>query len=714
MGSSGRVNSRIIKAFFAACWLALLAGCSGSNPVRSTNFPVPHSISLQPTPSTSMELGTNQIFLATPLDATNNAIAEPITYQSSNTAVVTIAANGLACAGSWDSLSNPQICTPGSVGVAQITATTQGVTSPASTVYVHQRIDKVTVTAFTPPNVPPPNNVCQSVGLVAYYEARAFNGANDITPTVGQFTFQAIQSTVADLNNAAPLLANVVNGISLNQVQVTAKVPGVTPIIAKVGTTSSLPADFNTCRVESISLEVTGSTSNSKTITATVTDQLGSQISGVPLTWSSSQPGSAGVSATGVATLTAGGGEATIIASCTPLTCNVGFPSSVPIYPENVVTVVPSSGTSPDRTVYVTTTGCGTVDNCFSVAVPVTIPGNTYGTITTLPATPNSIVFEPKGAKIFLGTDSSLLGSRGLAVIVGTSGAVSQFTAAPGKVLAVSPDGGTAIISDTTDSPNQVFIFDTTTSRATPLRITGATAADFSPDSLKAYIVAGSALYVYSKFDALKTIPLTAPANDVSFLSEGAFAYVAGGSASAVSVWWTCNPGQAAVPVATPGTPTFIKTLPDATQVLALDPPTVDIIHVTASPQGCAPTVSNSVTSFDLGRGAFVASQLIVSQDGITAYILTPSSSSVLVFNITAQTSSAIALSGNASPLRASLSPDGQRLFVGASDGMLHVLQTSTGGDIDQVPFPQGLCQDSAGQPFQGLTCLPDLVAVKP
>jgi DNA-binding beta-propeller fold protein YncE len=140
----------------------------------------------------------------------------------------------------------------------------------------------------------------------------------------------------------------------------------------------------------------------------------------------------------------------------------------------------------------------------------------------------------------------------------------------------------------------------------------------------------------------------------------------------------------------------------------------MDVIHVATTPQGCTPSVGNSVTSFDLGHGTFVATQLIVSPDGSTAYIITPNSSSVLVFNITAQTSSAIALTGNAVPLRVALTPDGGRLLVGASDGTLHVLQTATGGDIAQIPFPQGLCQDSAGQPFQGLTCNPDLVAVKP
>ncbi len=47
-------------------------------------------------------------------------------------------------------------------------------------------------------------------------------------------------------------------------------------------------------------------------------------------------------------------------------------------------------------------------------------------------------------------------------------------------------------------------MLDTSNNTLAVFRITGATAADFSPDSLKAFILAGSTLYVYSKLDALQ------------------------------------------------------------------------------------------------------------------------------------------------------------------------------------------------------------------
>jgi WD40 repeat protein len=324
-------------------------------------------------------------------------------------------------------------------------------------------------------------------------------------------------------------------------------------------------------------------------------------------------------------------------------------------------------------------------------------------------------VFDPKGATAYLGTNSGLLGSKGLSVINVGGSSVSGFASTPGKVLAVSPDSSKVVVSDTVDSPNQVFVFDTSSNIPTVLRITGATAADFSPDSLKAFIVAGNTLYVYSKLDALVTKPLTAPAIDVSFLAEGAFGYLAGGSPAGVTVERTCDISQAdTVNVAPASVPTFLKTLPDATGVVALMPPEIGIIKVSSAPTGCSPSVSNSLTTFDLGRGNFVASQLIISEDGSTVYIVTPNFNSILVFNITGQTSSAIPLIGTGLPLRASLTPDGTQLYVGSSDGTLHLLQTDIGADIQQISFPQSLCQTTAGQPFPGVRCNPDLVAVKP
>lgn len=709
--------------------IAVLAGCSSSSPTTNATFPVPGKIVLNPATPVSLDVGNaTQTFTATPQNNKGTAITTPVGFISSNTAVLTIANNGTACAGTWDSLSLPQICTPGPVGVAQVTATSHGISSPPTTVYVHQRIDKIVTSPI--PNQTPPVGPCFSKGQVFNYQANAFSHGLDITNSVGPFTWQAITSGVATLTTATETAP--ITGLAPGQLQVTAANPGVTAIFASLSNVTSQTLDFTTCPVESITLAVTGSSGNTvnvtsgagKSLTATVIDSLGNTITDVPLTWSSSQPGTVGVSSAGaVTTSKAGGGS--VIASCTPPTCNIGFQPLLPIYPENVIDVVvaPTASTTTTtgtaETIYVSSTGtaanCATATGCFSTLVPMTGPANTLGTAVNLPATPNSLVFDRQGAKAYLGTDFGFLGTRGLMVVtVASPPTVSELKSVTGKVLTVSPDGKSVIISDTKSSPNQVFVFNTSNNTTTTLPIVGATAADYSPDSLKAYILAGSTLYVYSALEALQTVPLGAAATDVSFLADGAFAYLAGGTASGVTVYTTCTDVLAAT-VPTPQTPAFLKTLPNGSQVLGVDSPGIDIINVNTTPVGCSPPVSNTVTSFNLGRGSFVPTQLIISQDGARAYVIALNLGSVLVFNIGNQTSSAIPLAGDAIPIQASLTPDGTRLYIAAADGQVHVLDTEGGSDIQQVSFPTDVTTLQAGLCVgTTTTCNPDLIAVKP
>src|SRR5262249_18500706 len=75
----------------------------------------------------------------------------------------------------------------------------------------------------------------------------------------------------------------------------------------------------------------------------------------------------------------------------------------------------------------------------------------------------------------------------------------------------------------------------------------------------------------------------------------------------------------------------------------------------------------------------------------------------VLVYHMQSQISSEIALVGSATPLSASLSPSGDLLFVGADDNQVHVINTSTQVDTEQVPltFPQNssLCVGPGSPP---------------
>jgi hypothetical protein len=729
MGSSGSV----VRAVFVPIILVFTAGLTGcgSSSTPPATFPTPASIILAPTDQVSVDLGLSQPFTATARDKQNQTITTPISFRSSNTAVVTIASNGLACAGTWDSLTSPQVCTPGAAGVAEITATARGVSSPPTTMYVHQHIDNIRVDPLTPPA---PG--CVSKDQTFSYAATAFSRGVDITSTVGKFNWQSANTSVVTVDNT-------VTGLLPNQIQAKAATPGLSSVFASNGGVNSLPVDFTTCAVQSIALEINGSGGNSftvakggtKTINATVLDTQGTTITGVPLTWSSSNPTIAAVGSTGGVSTPQPGG-ASIIASCTPPTCNIGFERalhhSLPIYPSDVITAT-VTGASATTTVWVASKGCGKTDGCVSTIVPITIPANTVGGAGSLPATPNSLVFNRQGTVAYLGTDFGLQGTKGLVELTpGASGGatVSMFPSVIGKVLAVSPDGKKVIVSNTTDTPHAVYIFDTIAKTSLVLPINGATAADFSPDSLKAYIASGATLYVFSTVDALQTIALGVSVNDVSFLSNGAFAYLAGGALSAVTSKITCTNGPAPS-VNMPATPVFIKALPDATQVLAVDSPGIDLINVNTAPVGCPPTVVNTfASSASLGHGSFTATQLIVSSDGQKAYIVTNDLNDILVFNISDHSSSSIALNhcavqsadpkdtcttDNATPIQASLSSDGGFLYVTAADGAVHVLDTLTNNDVSQLAFPVDLTALQGGLcTAVSFTCKPDLIAVKP
>src|SRR5277367_501508 len=79
-----------------------LAGCHSSNAVGTATFAVPNAVNISPQPTASLEVGRTATFSASATAAGNTAITnEPISFTSSNQAVLTVAANGLACAGSW-------------------------------------------------------------------------------------------------------------------------------------------------------------------------------------------------------------------------------------------------------------------------------------------------------------------------------------------------------------------------------------------------------------------------------------------------------------------------------------------------------------------------------------------------------------------------------------------------------------------------------------
>jgi trimeric autotransporter adhesin len=701
-------------------------GCGTSRPFSP--LPEATGISITPATNASMDVGTTLQFTASAVGATGRVITVPIAFNSSDTRILTVASNGLGCAGSWDSLTSPAVCTPGPSGVATVTANVSSTSSSPVTVYVHQHVDKLTIAPINPPAISctgssPGGTVGLSQAQSVIYESHAFSKGDDVTPSVGPLTFTQVNASVVKLDQTILTLLS-------NQVQATADAPGLTQIsVSAAGVTSSF-VNFETCPVQSITLEVTGASGSqfsvtkgsSKTITPTVLDTMGVTLTGLQLTWSASEPAAVAVSSSGVVTTAlVGGGD--VIASCIPPSCNTGITPPLPIYPNAAMAFTvasTSSNTGQTTTAFVTSTGCSTNFGCTTNLVPITVPGNVVGNSSILPNPPNSFIFSRQGTRGYLGSQN------GLMVLDPTASppTVTTFPTVTGKVLTVSPNNNLIVVSDTTTNPNQVFIFSQTGTSSVRLPITGATAAVVSPDNLRVFIAAGTNLYVYSTLEPLKTISLTAPIADLTFLPVGSFAFLAGGAPSAngseasVSAVDACT-NVVSPPFATTANPTAIRALVDGSHFLALDSPGIDLIEAVASPSptsGCG-TVSivlpPALTQFafvNLGQGKFTPLRFLVTTDSTKAYILSQELGSVIVYDVGGQTSTAIPLVGNVKPLSGDVTVDGTMLYIGATDNLVHAVSTVAGGDLKQITFPLNfnLCNNVS------YTCAPDLIAIQP
>ena len=733
----GRFRSTL-QAIIVLSSLSAVVGCGGSKTTVSPTLP--SKISVTPLRG-SLDIGTSLQMTATALDRSNTPVSVPLTWASSNPAVLTVSNTGIACAGTWDSLIVPQVCTPGGAGVSEITASSGGITSNPVTFFVHQHIDQITISAVPPTNgtpIPPCFSVNQTPAMTQEYQATAFSGGIDITSTVGPFTWSAVTSAVVTITTV-----NDANGQPTGQITTTPKTPGTTPIVASIANSNSVPLNYTTCAVQQITLALKGSGGTTLnvakggigTVEATVfdnatpvplkiADPLANPPTTIPLTWSSSEPAVSARPTANTSTATITGtnvGGANITASCAPPTCNIGFVPMQAIYPTTSVSVLVTGTPNNAPNVFVTSSGCGTTQNCTSFAVPITTAAGTTGNSVPLNSTPNSFRFSPvANGKGFLGGLDGLMQLTPTA----TPPSVTGSPTITGKVLAVSPDGNSVVVSDTRAGVfNQVFVVNTSgtnpTSNALP--IPGAVAAAFSPDNLKAFVAAnnGSKLDVFSTQAPLQQIALSSAASDVAFLPSGGFGFLAG--TSGLSFLATCD-NPAAPVVGTGGSPgsTLIRALPDGSGFITLAPPNIEVIPVTVTGTGCAPGVAGGTLTaapqaplvFNLGQGNFTPIDFIVSSDGQKAYIPVPTFASIIVFDIPSRTLSSIALVGSPSPLAASITSDGAFLYVSASDGSVHKLDTQLGTDIQQIPIPANtLCTVVSGpQP----NCLPDFIAVRP
>jgi hypothetical protein len=183
----------------------------------------------------------------------------------------------------------------------------------------------------------------------------------------------------------------------------------------------------------------------------------------------------------------------------------------------------------------------------------------------------------------------------------------------------------------------------------------------------------------------------------VKFLPNGVFAYFAGGAAGAAVTAHAACDNSLSDSIAIPGSPAFVRPLPDAGTVLAVDSPCIDVIKVTTSRVGCPPPLSDAVTSVNLGAGAFTARQLIVLPDGSKAYV-TSDLGQLRGLTTSTSTPFTIPLAGGATAFKGGTTLDGTKLYVGGSDNAVHRIDVASGTDAQQI----------------GVSFKPDLVAVRP
>ncbi|HTC93493.1 MAG TPA: hypothetical protein VK699_08580 [Terriglobales bacterium] len=690
--------------------IIFLAGCGGGH--SNTIGPIT-TITLTPNPTVSLNAGDVIQMTASATDAKGNAVTnQTFTFNSNNSSIVQMSSTStniaLLCAGGeWEdnqhnaSLTNPIICAPHpatppaqpafNFGQANITVTAQGATSNSVAVSVHPNVARVVVTQAP---LPPPLTDCVPQGQGITYSASAFDSAGtNITSQVGSFTWSVADSTIGNM----PVTSTPPDSSGATSTNSAfALMPGLTTITVTANSTNpvnSVAMPFQECPVTSIAISPNpvfspspAAVSMTQQLSFTVVDSSGNQVNNpVPtLTWNTTQPVVATVSS-GLVTAVAPG-TSTITASCAlNTTCNKNQNALVTSNP-----VIASVAGSSSPTVYATSSQNG---NTSLVPIDST---NTPGTAISLSFTPNSLVFDAQGANAYLGS------SGGLMVINATNNSFTKtVSSAPGTVLAVSPNGTFVLVGG---SGNPTVLFNTTASTVTPLNISNAVAADFSPDSSEVVVADATGVRVVQG-TTVRTVSNTVTANSVSFLATGALAYLAASSTPSVVI---CNstlhtPGSTGA-VATQ----LVKTLPDGSKMLGAELPNLAVIQPTVNATACpttAPTVTETLNTLAFATIDATPQQIIVTPDGSHAYITTNNvagnvAGKLLSYDGTA--TGAVTLAGTA-PFTTSggATLDSASVYVGVNDGgsgSVHQINVSAGTDTAQIP----------------LSFVPDLVAVRP
>jgi hypothetical protein len=228
-------------------------------------------------------------------------------------------------------------------------------------------------------------------------------------------------------------------------------------------------------------------------LTATVTDTKGNPITGLNLEYNSTTPqtipGSSSITPIYV-------GTAVITAVCQPGTCNPSPFSQIGLYgngkpiTSNGITIN-ATGTS-GTVIYMASTQSQYV-------LPADFTVTSQQSFIKLQYPPNSMVISQDGSTIYLGSPQGLM-----TIATGSNVATAPNQNYPGLVLAVSPDGGSVVITDPTRQTISILGSGGTSQRTAYNGI--GTHATFSPDSQILYVTtqtptgAAGPLLTYSTF----------------------------------------------------------------------------------------------------------------------------------------------------------------------------------------------------------------------
>ena len=713
------MQSCAVKIGLVVLVAALIAGCGGGGYSSKAASQV-GQVTLAPA-SISLVAGQVTQITASAVNTTGGAVSPlpTFTFNSSNTAIASVSPGGLVCGGAWDALfivCNGNDSSGNAIhGSAVLTASAQGVSSAPVQVSVHPSVTSITVDPVMPATT------CFSIKQTHQFTAHAFHNGTDVTNLIGTFTWTQTNAGVAAVD---------VNGVA------TAIGPGLTGVVASVGTVASPFTNFKGCMPVQIRLHLNGdpagqptetgsiAVSGTLTLQADMVDENNVTTNSAPVSIISNDTEVAQISSVTVTGESPGG--AGILAACIPPVCGAGL--NMPIY-GNVFNLT-VTGTSPATVVYATTS-FGAPPGNSSTLLPIDTSKSPIvaGTPINIPGVPNSLKFNSNGSKGYLGT------SGGLAVLDTTAGTITLADPFAGAVLAVSPDGNNIIMSNAANDPGtgtpiqpdvpsqRLVIFNANSNTVQSFVLPGAVSAAFTGDSFKAFIAANNGnVYVFSPQATLQTLTTGGSNVSAATIASGPYAYLA--NTSGLQVIGTCNnvvQPPANVPPVT-STPQLVGSTGNANILVAVNQTGLDIETatitsltppVTISSANCTPPVTYSDQFIDFAQGPFTARQLLVPTNGTggtngSHIVVLPVGLNMVLVAVPGSSASAITLpAGGTQALSGGMTLDGNTLWVGvAGANTVDEINLTSNSDVLQI--------QTNFKKFDGSPAPPNIVAVKP